>query len=88
MSYAMQPPIAAQTAFLEGLQSIGEAEFAKALALLQPKDVAEPRALATTTATTTTTPEGLLLKDATLEDIIAHLHAMNIEPTFRHLLKR
>jgi len=84
----MQPPIAAQTAFLEGLQSIGDAEFAKALALLQPKDVAEPRALATTTATTTATPEGLLLKDATLEDIIAHLHAMNIEPTFRHLLKR
>jgi hypothetical protein len=27
--------------------------------------------------------DGLLLKDATLEDIVRHLHAMNIEPTFR-----
>ena len=32
-------------------------------------------------------PHGLLLKDATLEDIIACLHARNIEPTFRHLLR-
>jgi hypothetical protein len=31
-------------------------------------------------------PAGLLLKDATLEDIVRHLHAKNIEPTFRHLL--
>lgn len=79
----MQPPIGAQTAFLEGLQSIGDAEFAKALELLQQQHAsaaAEPRA-------PTTAPEGLLLKDATLEDIIAHLHAMHIEPTFRHLLK-
>jgi hypothetical protein len=30
-------------------------------------------------------PEGLLLKDATLEDIVRHLHAQNIEPTFRFL---
>jgi hypothetical protein len=84
----MQPPISAQTAFLEGLQSIGDAEFAKALDLLQqkqPAEAAEPHAPAAATKTTT---EGLLLKDATLEDIIAHLHAMNIEPTFRHLLKR
>jgi hypothetical protein len=28
----------------------------------------------------------LLLRDATLEDIVRHLHAKNIEPTFRHLL--
>lgn len=28
----------------------------------------------------------LLLKDATLEDIIQFLHQRNIEPTFRHLL--
>jgi len=28
----------------------------------------------------------LLLKDATLEDIVRHLHAKNIEPTFRHLV--
>lgn len=32
--------------------------------------------------------EDLLLKDATLEDIIAFLHARNIEPSFRHLLPR
>jgi transcriptional regulator with XRE-family HTH domain len=29
---------------------------------------------------------GLLLGDATLEDIIKFLHSKNIEPTFRHLL--
>ncbi len=29
---------------------------------------------------------GLLLRDATLDDIIRHLHERNIEPTFRHLL--
>jgi hypothetical protein len=31
-------------------------------------------------------PEGLLLKDATLEDIVRFLHSKNIEPTFRHLI--
>jgi hypothetical protein len=30
-------------------------------------------------------PGGLLLKDATLEDIVRFLHAKNIEPTFRFL---
>lgn len=30
----------------------------------------------------------LLLKDATLDDIIRHLHERNIEPTFRHLLPK
>lgn len=33
-------------------------------------------------------PGGLLLKDATLEDIVRRLHAMNIEPTFRFLTPR
>jgi hypothetical protein len=32
--------------------------------------------------------DGLLLKDATLDDIIQHLHERNIEPTFRHLLPK
>jgi hypothetical protein len=82
----MQPPIGAQTAFLEGLQSIGDAEFAKALELLQQQHA--PAAPAPEPRAPSATQEGLLLKDATLEDIIAHLHAMNIEPTFRHLLKR
>jgi hypothetical protein len=31
---------------------------------------------------------GLLLKDATLEDIVNFLHAKNIEPTFRHLIRK
>jgi hypothetical protein len=82
----MQPPIAAQAAFLEGLQSIGDAEFAKALDLLQQKHIAAPEAAPRAT-TYAATPESLLLKDATLEEIIKHLHSMNIEPTFRHLLK-
>ncbi|WP_229425031.1 hypothetical protein [Massilia sp. Se16.2.3] len=30
--------------------------------------------------------DSLLLRDATLEDIVRHLHARGIEPTFRHLL--
>lgn len=34
------------------------------------------------------TPPGLLLQDATLEDIVRFLHARNIEPTFRHLLPK
>jgi hypothetical protein len=33
-------------------------------------------------------PDGLLLKDATLEDIVRFLHAKNIEPTFRHILPK
>jgi hypothetical protein len=33
-------------------------------------------------------PDGLLLKDATLEDIVRFLHAKNIEPTFRHLMPK
>ena len=32
--------------------------------------------------------QGLLLKDASLEDIVRHLHAKHIEPTFRHIIKR
>ena len=86
----MQPPVAAQAAFLEGLQSIGDADYAKALALLQQKHAAPPVPAAAPRAATINTntigQEGLLLKDATLEDIVRHLHSMNIEPTFRHLL--
>ncbi|MGZ3342850.1 MAG: hypothetical protein ACXU9B_23865, partial [Reyranella sp.] len=33
-------------------------------------------------------PDGLLLKDATLEDIVRFLHEKNIEPTFRFLPPR
>jgi hypothetical protein len=47
---------------------------------------ARPQARSRTAATKPAAqPEGLLLKDATLEDIVRHLHEMNIEPSFRFL---
>lgn len=76
----MAPPLAGQVAFLEGLESMGAQQFEQALARLQRPQPAAPPAPAGAV------PEGLLLKDATLEDIVRHLHAKNIEPTFRHLL--
>jgi hypothetical protein len=77
----MMPPAAAQAAFLEGLQSIDGAQLRQALEKLEgPAPVATPAAPASSAS------DGLLLKDATLEDIVRHLHAKNIEPTFRHLL--
>lgn len=79
------PPAAAQAALLQDLQSITPAQFQQAWDLLQrapeqPASDPAPRADAP--------PAGLLLKDATLEDIVRHLHAKNIEPTFRHLIAR
>jgi hypothetical protein len=51
-----------------------------------PAAPAKPQARSrTAVARPAAQPEGLLLKDATLEDIVRHLHAMNIEPTFRFL---
>jgi transcriptional regulator with XRE-family HTH domain len=38
------------------------------------------------TCSTSAVPEDLLLKDASLEDIVKLLHSRNIEPTFRHLI--
>jgi NADPH-dependent ferric siderophore reductase len=66
----MPPPEAGQVALLEGLESATPAQFAHALARLRPQGRAA---------------EGLLLRDATLEDIVKHLHSKNIEPTFRFL---
>ncbi|XYJ08563.1 hypothetical protein ACSUZJ_14210 [Telluria sp. B2] len=93
------PPQAAQAAFLEGLESIDPVSFDRALARLLARDqvpveaedtAAEPAAMLSTPAPAllrpAAAPEGLLLKDATLEDIVRHLHALNIEPTFRHLI--
>jgi hypothetical protein len=77
------PPLAAQAAFLEGLESIGLAQFRQALHALAPVPASaapEERPLAPGPA------DGVLLRDATLEDIVRHLHAKNIEPTFRHLV--
>jgi len=81
------PPQAAQAAFLEGLESIDVACFDAALARLRARaEAANSPAAAAPLLVASATPEGLLLKDASLEDIVRHLHARNIEPTFRHLL--
>lgn len=83
----MAPPFAGQAGFLEGLKSISAAQFEHAVKVLQPQARASAAAPAQTPAIARTAlPEGLLLKDATLEDIVAYLHAKNIEPTFRHLI--
>lgn len=75
------PPAAAQLAFLEGLESIAPAQFEEALgAMHRPGEAAPPQAPAAAP------PDALLLKDATLKDIVRHLHALGIEPTFRHVL--
>ncbi|QBE65964.1 hypothetical protein [Pseudoduganella lutea] len=92
----MMPPLAAQVAFLQGLQPIDDEQLRHALDILQaaqPETVPAPapRAAATEHAPVAPAgdvPAGLLLKDATLEDIVRHLHARNIEPTFRHVLPR
>jgi hypothetical protein len=77
----MPPPFAGQAALLDGLHSIGEAQFKHAVAALQQAPAEPPAA-----PERAPVREGLLLKDATLEDIVRHLHARNIEPTFRHLI--
>lgn len=78
----MPPNEMAQAAFLERLDSISDEQFDHALATLQRQHTAAP-----TPAPARQAPQGLLLKDASLEDIVRHLHAMGIEPTFRHVLK-
>lgn len=89
------PPQAAQAAFLEGLESIGAEDFDRAFDALfarsEGRAGAQPAATDAPASETAqpyagAAPEGLLLKDASLEDIVRHLHALNIEPTFRHLL--
>jgi hypothetical protein len=89
----MAPPAAAQAAFLQGLQSIDAAQLRHAMDVLQgATGKVEPAAPAADAAPPAAMPTamgiapGLLLKDATLEDIVRFLHAKNIEPTFRHLL--
>ena len=52
---------------------------------LQPPEQAPAKAPSRPKATAT---DGLLLKDATLEDIVRHLQAQHIEPTFRFLTTR
>ncbi|MBJ7310885.1 hypothetical protein ACFOLJ_25330 [Rugamonas sp. CCM 8940] len=92
----MAPPFAAQSAFLEGLHSIGAAQFLHAVQTLRHLHGTAPASasasavsvapLGAPSAERASAPDGLLLRDATLEDIVRFLHAKNIEPTFRHLL--
>jgi hypothetical protein len=82
----MPPPFAGQTAFLKGLHSISAPQFMHALNKLEQLHGAKPMVNVQTSARNVT-PDGLLLKDATLEDIVSFLHAKNIEPTFRHLIR-
>ncbi len=86
----MAPPSAGQAALLDGLHSISEAQFAQAMALLAPaRGAAAGAPVPAQAGTPAPAPAaGLLLKDATLEDIVRHLHAQDIEPTFRHLLRK
>lgn len=82
----MQPPVAAQTAFLEGLRGITAKELEHALEVLGNRPGADTMApMAPPPAKASATPAGLLLKDATIEDIARHLQERNIEPTFRFL---
>lgn len=78
----MAPPPLAQAAFLEQLESIGLDQLDAALAALQPAPAAAPKPAPLPPAA----HSELLLRDATLEDIVRHLHALNIEPSFRHLI--
>ena len=84
----MAPPEAGQVAFLEGLKSTSTAQFQQALHQLeQAHGTPAPPAGNPAVPQRAATPDGLLLKDATLEDIVNFLHSKNIEPTFRHLLR-
>jgi len=79
----MAPPAAGQVAFLEGLHSITADQFRAVLDRLVPPlppPVAAPACAGV--------PDGLLLRDATLDDIVRVLHARGIEPTFRFIVPR
>jgi hypothetical protein len=67
----------AEPAFTAASTAASDALAAEPFAL-QPQAQAPARAKAAAS-------DGLMLKDATLEDIVRHLHAQNIEPTFRFL---
>lgn len=84
----MAPPAAGQLALLESVRSITAPQFAQALAKLQQHmgEAAAPVMPVMPAIAPETPPTGLLLQDATLEDIVRWLHARNIEPTFRHRL--
>jgi hypothetical protein len=85
----MAPPFAGQTAFLEGLHGISAAQFLQAqntLRQLHGADTVLSMPVSVPMPIHNRATNGLLLTDATLEDIVRFLHAKNIEPTFRHLI--
>jgi len=90
----MAPPPLGQAAFLERLESIGAEQFEQVFSALEAAHDSALAAAPVPAATPALAPAvsyyapapGLLLKDATLEDIVRHLHALDIEPTFRHLI--
>lgn len=93
----MPPPAAGQLAFVEGLRSIPADAWQAALDKLGSAPTVEapvaaapavPVAAVTVPPVAgTSAPDGLLLKDATLEDVVRWLHARGIEPTLRFLTK-
>ena len=85
----MAPPPVAQAAFLEQLETIELEQFHAAIAALQPVRAAAAVTLAAVQpgSAPQVDTSTLLLRDATLEDIVRYLHAKNIEPTFRYLLR-
>ena len=83
----MAPPFAGQAALLENLKSITAPQFTHAVNTLLQSHGAAP-AFSEPVAVPAPASQGLLLKDATLEDIVAHLHSRHIEPTFRHLIRK
>lgn len=80
----MEPPEAGQVALLEDLESIGPAQFGQALDQLRQRTGGAPQAIPPALRPGTSAQD-LLLKDATLEDIVSFLHSKNIEPTFRFI---
>lgn len=80
----MPPPFAGQIALLEGLHSISPSQLAQAIETLRQAHCQAPAAAGPEQHPPART--GLLLADASIEDIVRHLHAMNIEPSFRYLM--
>jgi len=85
----MAPPLSAQLGFLEGLQSITPEGFESALAALRrAQGVAAAPAPDPARQDQAAPAQGsVLLREASLEDIVRELHARNIEPSLRHILK-
>jgi hypothetical protein len=87
----MAPPAAGQVAFLDGLQSVTVDQFRAALDRLAPPvpaPVAAPAPAPASPPACAGVQDGLLLRDATLDDIVRFLHARGIEPTFRFIVPR